>query len=139
MLKDNQKFFAFVLLILAVLTLGGISILVDAMTKDGQQTDPTVLQAKLTILNIAMGGLIGAVGAASQAFFRSSQTDQDTAAAMKSMAESLPAVPALSNGGTTTTTTTVEPAPAAATAAPQEVVVVNEPDAPVPTTQETKP
>jgi hypothetical protein len=42
-----------------------------------------------------MGGLIGGFGAACQAFFRTSQTDQDTASALKNMAASLPVAPTL--------------------------------------------
>jgi hypothetical protein len=83
---QKDKFWAFIALLICVLIIAAISLFIDAVTKDGQRTDPATLSAKLTILNIAMGGLIGAVGAASQSLFRSSATDMDNAKATRDTA-----------------------------------------------------
>lgn len=95
--REYQKFWAFIALILAVIAVAGVSVLISAVNKDGSSTDPTVLQAKLAILNMAMGGIIGALGAASQAFFRHSITDENTASAVKDMAAALPLQPPPAN------------------------------------------
>lgn len=117
MSREHQKFYAFIGLMLCILGMALISIFVSAVDKNGQATDPTVLQAKLAILNMAMGGLVAGFGAAAQAFFRHSQVDADNAAASKAMAESLPSVPqpvVVTNVASDPVPTTTEPAPTVA-------------------------
>src|SRR4051812_8371301 len=104
-MRDKDKFWAFALLLLAVLGIAGVSLLIDATAKNGQQIDPQVLTAKLQILNMAMGGLIAALGAAAQALFRLSAADadnakatRDTAAAARTTAETAAVVAANNNG-----------------------------------------
>lgn len=101
--KEPHKFWAFAGLIGAVLILATVAALTSAIDKNGVATDPTVLQAKLAILNMAMGGLIGGLGAAAQAFFRTDKVDEQRA---KSTAAAFRAVEAAAVAGTVTPTST---------------------------------
>lgn len=93
MMKDNEKLVAFLALLVVVVIVTLLSTNID-LPKVGDKTSNEValalMQGKLALLNIAVGGVVATLGAAAQSLFRHSQTEQDVAAAAKATAEKVP-------------------------------------------------
>lgn len=81
-LREHEKFWAFCLLGAAVLILVAVAMIW-----------PPEKDAVVRVVDSAVGGMLLALGAASQALFRTNQADKDNAAAAKAIAESLPTPP----------------------------------------------
>ena len=82
MLKEHEKFWAFVLLIFAVI---GLAFMASMHTPEKDSA--------IRILDAAVGGLLLALGSASQALFRVSSVDKINAETAKTVAEKAPMAP----------------------------------------------
>lgn len=115
-LREHEKFWAFIILVGAILALALLAALLgEARGQQGMkvtQEQMVVLNAKLRIIDVSIAGLIGIAGMAAQALFRVSSTDKLAAEAALESAKKLPEPP---------------PPP------PAQVEVINTPEKPVPT------
>jgi hypothetical protein len=77
MSRENHKFWAFIILVLAVVLLGIVATFLGgdssriAAVNDAQLA---IMQARIRILELIAVGLVGIVGVAAQALFRTSET-----------------------------------------------------------------
>ncbi len=110
-LREHEKFWAFIILVGAIIGL----VLFSSFGLDSKSETPAtdvVFAAKLRIIDVAVAGLLTIAGMAAQALFRVSSVDKLSAETALEAARKLP-----------------EPVHA-----PQPVEVVNPPSNPVPTT-----
>ncbi len=110
-LREHEKFWAFIILVGAIIGL----VLFSSFGLDSKSATPAtdvVFAAKLRIIDVAVAGLLTIAGMAAQALFRVSSTDKIAAETALEAQRKLP-----------------EPVQA-----PQPVEVVNQVDNPVPTT-----
>ncbi len=110
-LREHEKFWAFILLILAIIGLVVFSSFVLESRASNPATD-VVFAARLRIIDVAVAGLLTIAGMAAQALFRVSSVDKLSAETALEAARKLPEP--------------IHP--------PQPVTVENKPDQPVPTT-----
>ncbi len=114
-LREHEKFWAFIILVAAILLLALLAILLGKGSNAVTDAQMMVLNAKLRIIDVSIAGLIGIAGMAAQALFRVSSIDKLSAETALEAARKLP-----------------EPIHAT----PQPVEVVNKPSDPVPTKAE---
>lgn len=88
-LREHEKFWSFIILILAVI---GLVILAASFDRQVGATD-LVMQAKLRIIDAAITGLLTITGMAAQALFRVSSTDKQNAITFTRALEKLPETP----------------------------------------------
>lgn len=85
-LKEHEKFWAFVFLVVAIL---GLALLASTFDKGTVATD-LVMQAKLRIIDATIAGLLTITGMAAQALFRVSSVDRQNAATFARTMDKVP-------------------------------------------------
>ena len=81
-MHERDKFYAFALLGAGVMILALVAVFFPIPDGSGSQR----------IVDAALGGILLALGGASQALFRTSQVDADNAASLRSMTEKAPSM-----------------------------------------------
>lgn len=84
-LRENEKFFAFILLILTIVVL-----VVIASNFDKGAANDLVTQAKLRIIDSAIAGLMAIAGMAAQALFRTNSAEASLIKTNETLSDKVP-------------------------------------------------
>lgn len=93
MFKEHEKFWAFVVLVVAIAGLALLGSTLGSLatnSEEANQASQAALLARLRILDGAVVGLIGIAGMAAQSLFKNSSTEENMAAAVGELSKKAP-------------------------------------------------
>ena len=88
--KDNQKFWAFVVLVVVIAALAIYGSGLGSKDNNMSEAQMMLTNARLRMVDGAIVGLIGIAGMAAQSLFRTSETEKKNAEALQQLSQKVP-------------------------------------------------